>query len=207
MGRLITVSLLLITIFALVIGALLTITQAQTFPARVERLHLSECALPCWNGITPGASTPDEATDRINTSLPELSGRSANADSQFLTWTETDDLNRIVSVVDVTFENGRVATIGIGTDHVSNEMPRLSEVLAVYGAPTCIEIDDVTDHSYWFYENADHHFMLQFSTLLSLASPVNNFVFGDSGSETCQSILALPWQDFRYMEPAFLAAS
>ena len=68
-------------------------------------------------------------------------------------------------------------------------------------------IDDVTNQSTWFYEDAAHHFRLQFSVALALTSSVNNFVFGDASEETCQNILALPWHDFRTMEPAFLRPS
>lgn len=204
MGRLCALLLFLITIFALMMGVSMQIGQRQSQPARVQRLHLADCLLPCWNGIRPGVSSASAAKDRINAALPDFESLSSAGSSKFLIWTEYADIDRVVHVVNVTIQNSLVATIGIGTDHTSSEMPTLGEVLAVYGAPTCLEIDDVTDHSNWFYENSGHHFMLQFSVpTLSLASPVNNFVFGVADNATCQTTLALTWHDFRNMGDPF----
>lgn len=56
---------LVIVAFALLILAAQGIGRAQPPPERLAGLHLTECALPCWNGITLGTTMMGEAFRRI----------------------------------------------------------------------------------------------------------------------------------------------
>ena len=142
MTRLAALSLLLAAIFSLMIGATMRIGHRQPIPERIQALHLADCSLPCWNGITPGKTSLKEAKARVDATFADFEGSSSEAGDKFLTWTEVDDISRIVSVVDITFENGLASTVSIGTDHRSDQMPTLGEVLAIFGSPSCIDIKD-----------------------------------------------------------------
>ena len=56
--------------------------------AALAQLHLTDCALPCWLGITPGQTTLIEAVRRVTAAYPQTSpsiidGRIANAETSF----------------------------------------------------------------------------------------------------------------------------
>jgi hypothetical protein len=210
MRRLAAFSLGLVMLLSLGIGAALLIGRGQAMPARIERLHLTDCTLPCWNGITPGVSSASEAKTRIDALLPEFQGPATSAtsdtgSSKSLIWTQYGDIDRVVRVVDVTLQNGRVESLSIGTDHTSEDMPRLSEVLAVFGSPTCATFDARTGLTSVFYAHSAHDDTLQFTVFpLSLATPVNNFVFGVADAP-CQSTSALSWHEFRKLQHLFFA--
>src|SRR5260370_16815481 len=65
MRRLFTRTRLLGILLTLVTGTTLLIARAQPPSARVAMLHLDDCQLPCWIGITPGKTTVGEAKRRI----------------------------------------------------------------------------------------------------------------------------------------------
>ena len=56
--------------FALLIGAALALGHIQPPPQILERLHLAECALPCWLGIIPGQTTFEEAVRSLSAVYP-----------------------------------------------------------------------------------------------------------------------------------------
>ena len=53
----------------LVVGARL-MGSAQPAPQRLAQLHLTDCALPCWSGITPGETSYAEAAERVRAVYP-----------------------------------------------------------------------------------------------------------------------------------------
>lgn len=56
--------------FALLIGAARLVGSAQPPPATLVHLHLTDCALPCWLGITPGRTHFEEAVTRVTEANP-----------------------------------------------------------------------------------------------------------------------------------------
>ena len=56
--------------FALLIFAARVIGQAQPPPA-LQELHLTDCQLPCWSGITPGKTTFAEALQQLKAIYPQ----------------------------------------------------------------------------------------------------------------------------------------
>jgi hypothetical protein len=56
--------------FVLLILAMHLVGSLQPLPQAMTELHLDECALPCWIGITPGKTTFDDALDRLSESHP-----------------------------------------------------------------------------------------------------------------------------------------
>src|SRR5579871_4074209 len=63
----------LTVVFALLIVAAQAIGNAQPPPAAIQELHLTDCQLPCWLGITPGRTSFDEVVQRLKVAYPESS--------------------------------------------------------------------------------------------------------------------------------------
>lgn len=57
---------------ATLIGAFVFIRHQQADDAPLQILHLTDCAPPCWIGITPGKTTIDEARQRIEAVYGQL---------------------------------------------------------------------------------------------------------------------------------------
>ncbi len=55
----------------LIIGAR-TIGGALPMPERLAQLHLNDCALPCWLGITPGETNYADAVAQIKATYPQM---------------------------------------------------------------------------------------------------------------------------------------
>ena len=51
--------------FAVLIFAARVVGGTQPLPEAVRMLHLDACALPCWNGITPGQTLINAVYPRI----------------------------------------------------------------------------------------------------------------------------------------------
>ncbi|HVU12827.1 MAG TPA: hypothetical protein VHD90_16225 [Phototrophicaceae bacterium] len=63
----------LTAVFTLLIGAARLIGTTEPPPAALTALHLDECQLPCWLGITPDKTTLDDAVQRVSRSHPDAS--------------------------------------------------------------------------------------------------------------------------------------
>ena len=57
-------------VFVLLIMTARAMGSAQPPPEAIQALHLTDCQLPCWLGITPGKTTFDEVVQRVNASHP-----------------------------------------------------------------------------------------------------------------------------------------
>ena len=87
-GWMVGVVLILSAGFALLILAARAVRIAQPLPEALAQLHLTDCALPCWLGITPGKTHIEEAVQRVNVAYPLAAptitnGRVVNADTPF----------------------------------------------------------------------------------------------------------------------------
>ncbi|HLY26794.1 MAG TPA: hypothetical protein VKQ72_10675 [Aggregatilineales bacterium] len=47
------------------IGLVIFVARQQPLPPRLAMLHLTDCALPCWIGITPGVTPVEQVKARI----------------------------------------------------------------------------------------------------------------------------------------------
>lgn len=74
MRWLITRSLLVLLTVTLVTGAAMLLGRALPIPDRVALLHLGDCQLPCWIGITPGKTSIGEARQRIKDVYVQMAG-------------------------------------------------------------------------------------------------------------------------------------
>jgi hypothetical protein len=205
MKRLLSFVLGLTIITSLLMGVLLLLGRAEPIPQRIEWLHLTDCALPCWSGVTPGVSSLSDAVAHIDAALPDFD-RQPIIDGRFLFWVKRSDMNPILHRVEVEGENGTVVWMSIVMGQPNDDMPTLSEMLALYGSPTCAIVDDQTGFGDMFYENGAPHFALQFTIFpFSLTTPVNSLVFGVPNNAGCLNNPTLSWQEFRRLKPEFLS--
>jgi hypothetical protein len=66
MRRMVLIIFLLTGTLTLSLSVVRGISYRHTPPEFVANLHLSECALPCWNGIMPGETLFPDAIQRIH---------------------------------------------------------------------------------------------------------------------------------------------
>jgi hypothetical protein len=197
MRRLLTISLLLIPIFALMMVVALVIGRAQPPSERIERLHLTDCDPPCWNGITPKVSSRGELEQRLAITFPEYQAMGATS-LPFQSWVMEK------STIDVAVDDGVVHSVAIATQLPKKSMPRLGEVLAIFGAPTCIVVDKGGTSATLYYENEAHEVVLIVSIYQrSLMSLANNFAIGIFHNLICERHMGMTWQAFRRSQRSF----
>src|SRR5689334_25247528 len=65
MRRLLTWVVLSLLIWSIGCGTAILVGTRQPEPPLIAELHLKDCAMPCWIGITPGVTTFDEAEAKL----------------------------------------------------------------------------------------------------------------------------------------------
>jgi hypothetical protein len=197
MRRLIVLSLVLVTVFALLMGGALLIGRAQPPSERIERLHLTDCDPPCWNGITARVSSRGEIEQRIAITFPEYQAMGVTS-LPFQSWVMDS------STIDVAVDDGVVHSVALATQLPKKSMPRLGDVLAIFGAPTCIVVYKAATSATLYYENEAHEVILIVSIYQrSLMSLANNFSIGIFYNLTCESHIGMTWQAFRRSQRSF----
>ena len=78
----------LTVVFAALIYGARWLGNVQPPKAALAQLHLTDCTLPCWLGITPGQTQFAEAVERVSAVYPQsqpaiTDGRIANAETPF----------------------------------------------------------------------------------------------------------------------------
>src|SRR5258707_6670431 len=85
----VAVTLILTVCIALVI----LLARRQPLPPRLAMLHLTDCELPCWIGITPGVTPVDQVKARIEAVYGDVSTyRIGDQKSDGLVISRVDDL-------------------------------------------------------------------------------------------------------------------
>ncbi len=109
--------------------------QGCSNPIDVEYLlaGTNECRPPCWMGIYPGATTIDDAVDKLKALELEGDGKYYLSDEGIISWTE----NNLASTYIYIDENRLVAKIRI--DARGNSI-KINEVLKIFGDPSNLDI-------------------------------------------------------------------
>ena len=121
----------LILAFVLLILLARAIGSVQPLPEALEALHLTDCKLPCWLGITPGKTTFAEAVQKVIRVYPQAS---ENQDGHSL------DAAVEMGSTDFTISidadgSGFVEEVYIYTAETTPFM--LGDVVNLLGVPTC----------------------------------------------------------------------
>jgi hypothetical protein len=196
MRRLAAFSLVLVMILSLGMGAALLIGRRQPPSERVERLHLTDCTPPCWDGIMPKVSSLSQVQQRIAATFPSFKYLSS-INLPFQTWT-VNDLAPNNTSIDVAVDDGSVYSINIGTDFVSEQMPNMGEVLAIYGVPACVSVDAQSGSTMFTYGSPSDQAMVQvLMAQPSLYSPILSMFVAGTKPFTCPDIQSVSWLEFR----------
>jgi hypothetical protein len=139
MPRFLIYSLILCVVCILLVGASRWVGAHQPQSAIVEGLRLTDCALPCWIGITPGQTTMEEAYQRlVEKFLYTRSGNRADAGRFQNLHFVVPVMNTPVRALPVNIQavEGRVALMQL----VITDRRRLTfaDIILTYGAPTCV---------------------------------------------------------------------
>ena len=132
-------AILLIFIFSAISGASIWIARQQPAPERVAMLHLTDCQLPCWIGITPGVTTMDEAEQKIL----RVYGNAPNIKIEFIEGDQRFQVKNAITgkvVFDVYLryssrDDSKIYSIAILFD---NQPPSIGDLITLLGHPTRI---------------------------------------------------------------------
>lgn len=137
-------TLWLLTVSTALIGVAVLVGYSLPASALIRQLHLSECVLPCWIGIVPGATTTGEAMRRFKETFAPTSDPQPYASAVTSSiWVEmslpapeqTDTI-----LVQLEFVEGVTNRILIqGRLYgVLDTMPRVGDVVRLFGSPSCV---------------------------------------------------------------------
>jgi hypothetical protein len=133
--RLLGVSVLSILSFALLIFGAQALGQSQPPPVALRGLHLTDCALPCWNGITVGQTQRRFAYRQLVSQYEDVTQRFF-ADQAMIYILHEQEMSRteIEMYID---ESGRVQQVTLYIADGSGLL--LGDIMNLYGEPSEIE--------------------------------------------------------------------
>ncbi|MEP7290652.1 MAG: hypothetical protein ABI835_02665 [Chloroflexota bacterium] len=115
--------------FILLIFAVRWVGSLQPPPAALEQLHLTDCTLPCWLGITPGITRFDEAAQSITATYPDAT---TLRNSVILADFSPDASYARVSLQ---AQDGIISWVLLTLDD-SNHLA-IGDLVALFGSPSC----------------------------------------------------------------------
>jgi hypothetical protein len=116
--------------FAILITVARVIGREQPPPLTLAQLHLDDCKLPCWLGITPGETTFDDAVKRVTSAYPQ--NVSVQETQIFVAYL----IRSWYGAASVQVAAGTVNSIFLLTSDVDGLA--IGDVAALFGAPDCI---------------------------------------------------------------------
>lgn len=127
-------ALWLIAAFALLVFAARVFGGTQPPPAALSGLHLTECAPPCWLGITPGITEMTDAVHRLNSA--QLGGMLFESSDGRAVTTAYEVSGALVRVDIVASDAGKVVQITLFTEPLKGVL--LGDAVQYLGTPNCI---------------------------------------------------------------------
>src|ERR1041385_3795974 len=140
MKKLLSFTFVVWVVLGLIIAIVVPIGHGQSLPNQIQRLHLADCALPCWNNIRLGSTKLSQAANRLNEiyglhlKIDRLGGLEPSSFYLYVKDTEyirlaIEDTTQSISEFDFKFH--------CDPKHC-NAIPTLGELVQIYGPPTCL---------------------------------------------------------------------
>jgi len=133
--------------FAALIGGALLVGRGQPESPLIERLHLSDCALPCWIGILPGETPTGRAMQRFAETFYRPGSAAPQGSASGMAsaiWVEMplpvpDSMAESIPI-QLEFVNGVTNWLMIQGRQYGyvDAMPSLGDVVRLFGAPSCV---------------------------------------------------------------------
>jgi hypothetical protein len=199
MRRLLILNLLMAAVTSALMLAAVSVGCAQ--PDRPDWLHLRDCSLPCWAGMTPGLTPIDDVKHRLSALMIEsrrtwVPSSPLDARNPFFTWSSLDRLTGIS--INLFAENdGKTASlIGLGSDHRDALMPRLGDAILAFGPPTCVIVASDLSLFNLIYEDRAAGTVSEIDTdSLRWLSPIRSFSTETEGAlMTCGKLRGNRWR-------------
>jgi hypothetical protein len=125
--------------------------RGNSITATMQRLHLADCAPPCWIGIVPGRMSFAEAYQRfVDVFGMQVSPINAG-DAEFRRLMDSNSISRMLpdtaspshKPTIVTFyvsQNRTVERVSLSTENGAGDLPRLGDLVSMIGPPQCIQV-------------------------------------------------------------------
>jgi hypothetical protein len=204
MRRLFIYSIGLFLLFSVAIIVMILIGRAKLIPDRLAMLHLTDCQIPCWIGITPSKTTISQAKayiDAVYATAPDYlivdTQESDDTLLQFLIHTKSSSdgvafirvsasHNGVIAWIDITFFDLKGQPLGIP--------PTIAELHSILGPPASTVIAMTPEQTKLLYRSTTEGLIInpqkygQWNAqvyALHLFGTLQNYTF-----ETC------PWDGF-----------
>lgn len=132
MRELLRLTCISIVLCACAVGMVLAIGQRQPLSDELALLHLTDCAPPCWIGITPGITTLDEAKIRIQKTYRNSASFIYDIDGVTAVIKSQDDPHHPVSIVISAVNYSNSAPVRAITFHFDNALDHYFTLPALF---------------------------------------------------------------------------
>jgi hypothetical protein len=156
------IGLLSVVFMGCAVGAII-IGQHQPSPVLVQKLHLTDCAAPCWIGILPGQTRDSEAYQRLSQVFGAPAGSAVVGDPVirlvYLPAIYADNPTNMLPV-QLLVNKGLVDGISIPALSSANEldvMPTFGDIVGLLGTPTCVDLYSPASRAWSFIYEIDSY--------------------------------------------------
>jgi hypothetical protein len=200
MRRLLMFGFLLTTLLALVC-AILVLSARITVSKNVKYALLNDCTLPCFAGAIVGKSDLNDAFQKLSARLDPESGfvldnpPFARGDENSFFWRRHNMTFGTEEGISAGFVSKILTDITVRFDLEDASTPKLGDLLAYYGLPSCVEIAMNGNYVLLYLH---HDYVLTVAqTDLNLNGLVA-YITIDGGTDIfdCQRYSAFKWQGF-----------
>lgn len=196
MKRLLRLTVILAALIFVMVNAARLIGSTRPASKAIQYWHLTDCAPPCWAGITLNSTSMDEAVERVTHLFSDY--KPTQGEAFIRSWFKGDDLARI-SIIHLEFSGEFLSEIFLLSNSRDDSLPTLGEVVAKFGPPTCVF---TFSSSRLYFEDASGQVIVSIeANQLSLISPVYEIEIGGTHDNlNCQIPSSVPWRGFRSAE-------
>ena len=194
-------TLLLAVFFATMITAVL-LDSRRLVAAPIGDLPFSDCRLPCFAGAIIGQTRVEDAISQMGKRFEprgyQFERRIWSETTIGVNWRKTN-----VSNISVTFTREVLNAVGVSIDPDDKSMPRLGELVAALGQPSCISTNRKAFFNVYYF---DKRYILtiavtalkmdqriQWITVETISKPIYLQVVANPN---CASVFAQDWHGF-----------
>src|SRR5262249_11265742 len=132
-------------IFGVTMGLIVTAAHGLSPSQSIQEWHVTDCALPCYAGVTLGQSTIADAREQITKRLGPsgflLEATQAGENALALVWWRRNPVTKSFTSITVTFYGLYASSIGMGDDFKDGTPPSFGDLISVLGTPSCAVTD------------------------------------------------------------------
>jgi hypothetical protein len=193
-----------ITIVCIVISALTAVARligfVQPMPTIMSALYLDQCPVGCWLGLYPGRATINATRHTLyalrGEPVPPSSPQNHYTGSEIITIPLKGDQTSNLLSIGLGINEGITTSIFIPYPNYNLRMPRLGDLVGMYGPPDCVLWVKTNAILSYFVESSDTQISISLdgiSRLVSWNQHVTRIIVSQLNTLDCE-IFSRPWR-------------